>query len=165
MAISFSNEIFIPVFYNLGINTTYEYLELRFCRKVRNATTIMFMVANVISTAVVIYAPATAISAVTGTLQTKCINYFLKFIPSSRLELLLTLAGKMTIYLFTFILLKMAERSEAKSAKRSFASKISFILIFDAKLRFELLASLRSAIFSDNKLTINWSLSLQGLTG
>ncbi|CAG5078093.1 Oidioi.mRNA.OKI2018_I69.PAR.g8898.t1.cds [Oikopleura dioica] len=66
MAISFSNEIFIPVFYKLGINTTYEYLELRFGRKVRNATTIMFMVANVISTGVVIYAPATAISAVTG---------------------------------------------------------------------------------------------------
>jgi sodium-coupled monocarboxylate transporter 8/12 len=70
MAISFSNEIFIPVFYKLGINTTYEYLELRFGRKVRTATTIMFMVANVISTGVVIYAPATAISAVTGTLQT-----------------------------------------------------------------------------------------------
>ena len=69
MAISFSNEIFIPVFYKLGINTTYEYLELRFGRKVRNATTIMFMVANVISTGVVIYAPATAISAVTGKLQ------------------------------------------------------------------------------------------------
>ncbi|CBY33616.1 unnamed protein product [Oikopleura dioica] len=66
MAISFSSEVFIPVFYNLGINTAYEYLELRFCRKVRKATTIMFMVANVISTGVVIYAPATAISAVTG---------------------------------------------------------------------------------------------------
>ena len=74
MAISFSNEIFIPVFYKLGINTTYEYLELRFGRKVRNATTIMFMVANVISTGVVIYAPATAISAVTGKLQFYPVN-------------------------------------------------------------------------------------------
>jgi len=76
MAISFSGEVFIPVFYNLGINTAYEYLELRFCRKVRKATTIMFMVANVISTGVVIYAPATAISAVTGKLQTNSTNYF-----------------------------------------------------------------------------------------
>ena len=57
----------------------------------------------------------------------------------------------------------MAERSEAKSAKQSFASKISIILIFDAKLRFAFLASLRSASFSSNKLTINWSLSPQGL--
>ena len=70
MAISFSNEIFVPVFYKLGINTTYEYLELRFGRRVRSATTVMFMVANIISTGVVIYAPATAISAVTGKLQT-----------------------------------------------------------------------------------------------
>ena len=42
----------------------------------------------------------------------------------------------------------MAERSEAKSAKRSFASKITQIIKFDAKLRFALLASLRSAIFN-----------------
>jgi len=43
---------------------------------------------------------------------------------------------------------KMAERSEAKSAKRSFASNI-LIFIFDTKLRFALLASLCSAIFSE----------------
>jgi len=42
----------------------------------------------------------------------------------------------------------MAERSEAKSAKRSFESKYFFI-IFDAKLRFALLASLRSAILDE----------------
>ena len=69
IAISFSNEIFIPVFYKLGINTTYEYLELRFGRRVRSATSIMFMCASIISTGVLIYAPATAISAVTGMLQ------------------------------------------------------------------------------------------------
>jgi len=34
---------------------------------------------------------------------------------------------------------------------------------FDAKLRFALLASLRSAIFSEAEATINWSLSPQGL--
>ena len=37
----------------------------------------------------------------------------------------------------------MAERSETKSAKRSFASKILKFIFFDAKLRFALLASLR----------------------
>ena len=41
----------------------------------------------------------------------------------------------------------MAERSEAKSAKRSSASKIKMWL-FDAKLRFALLAPLHLAIFS-----------------
>jgi len=40
----------------------------------------------------------------------------------------------------------MAERSEAKSVK------ISQIFIFDAKLRFALLATLRSAIFSETEV-------------
>jgi len=44
----------------------------------------------------------------------------------------------------------MAERSEAKSAKRSFASNFKIQNIFDAKLRFALFTSLRSAIFSEN---------------
>jgi len=47
----------------------------------------------------------------------------------------------------------MAERSEAKNAKRSFASKKIKNLKFDAKLRFALLASLRSAIF--NEIQVN----------
>ena len=38
---------------------------------------------------------------------------------------MLTLAGKVTNKLPTYISLKMAERSEAKSAKRKFASKKS----------------------------------------
>ena len=55
----------------------------------------------------------------------------------------------------------MAERSENKSAKRSFASNLHFhqnfkYFIFDAKLRFAFLASVRFAILSeikkDNKL-------------
>jgi len=46
----------------------------------------------------------------------------------------------------------MAERSEAKSAERSFASKYLNFCIFDAKLRFALLALLRPAIFSKIKM-------------
>ena len=53
----------------------------------------------------------------------------------------------MTNKLVALFSLKMAERSEAKSAKRSFASKKLDFLIFDAKLRFALLASFRSVIF------------------
>ena len=44
---------------------------------------------------------------------------------------------------------KIAERCEAKSAKRCFASKYFGFLIFDAMCRFVLLASLCSAIFSE----------------
>jgi hypothetical protein len=53
----------------------------------------------------------------------------------------LTLARKATNFLSTLISLKMAEYSEAKSAKRSWASKIKIFL-----------ASLRSAIFSGIKV-------------
>ena len=64
----------------------------------------------------------------------------------------------MTSRLSTQISLKMAERSEAKSAKRSFASKFEKLYIFDAKLRFALFASLLSVIFdgilADKKLVI-----------
>ena len=51
-------------------------------------------------------------------------NFFhvtLKIVSS---ELLLTFARKVTNYLSTSISLKMAKRSEAKSAKRNFSSKI-----------------------------------------
>ena len=53
----------------------------------------------------------------------------------------------------------MAERSEAKKREAKLPVKIFKIFIFDAKLRFALLASLRSAIFSevyvDNLLLVN----------
>jgi len=61
----------------------------------------------------------------------------------------------MTNKLSTSISLEMAERSEAKNAKRSLIReaklrvKIFQFLRFDAKLRFALLASLRSAILSE----------------
>ena len=47
---------------------------------------------------------------------------------------ILTLSDKITNKLAALILLKMVERSEAKIAKRSFATKS----LFDAKLRFAL---------------------------
>ena len=63
----------------------------------------------------------------------------------------LTYAGGFTNFLTTLISIKIADRSEAKNV-------LIHIMIFDAKLRFALLASLRSAIFTgikgDNKLVI-----------
>lgn len=64
--LSLSAEIFLPIFYALKIRSTYEYLELRFHSLTRKITMAMFILATIVSTGVAIYAPATAISAVTS---------------------------------------------------------------------------------------------------
>ncbi|XP_066212929.1 sodium-coupled monocarboxylate transporter 1 [Saccopteryx leptura] len=61
-----SAEIFLPVFYKLGITSTYEYLELRFNRYVRLCGTIVYIIQTVLYTGIVIYAPALALNQVTG---------------------------------------------------------------------------------------------------
>ena len=50
---------------------------------------------------------------------------------------------------------KIAGRSETEKREAKLRVKISEIEIFDAKLRFALLASLRSAIFRRNEATNN----------
>ncbi|KAJ8392337.1 hypothetical protein AAFF_G00077010 [Aldrovandia affinis] len=61
-----SSEVFLPVFYRLGITSTYEYLELRFNRTIRLCGTVMFIAQTVLYTGIVIYAPALALNQVTG---------------------------------------------------------------------------------------------------
>ena len=39
-------EIFMPIFYKLGVISTYEYLEMRYCKALRTATMIMFIIAG-----------------------------------------------------------------------------------------------------------------------
>ncbi|KAL6474235.1 hypothetical protein MHYP_G00177960 [Metynnis hypsauchen] len=58
-------ELFLPVFYRSGITSTYEYLELRFCKAVRVAATLIYMVQTILYTGVVVYAPALALNQVT----------------------------------------------------------------------------------------------------
>ncbi|KAG8439458.1 hypothetical protein GDO86_005608 [Hymenochirus boettgeri] len=61
-----SSEVFLPVFYRLGITSTYEYLELRFNKLVRLLGTILFIIQTILYTGIVIYAPALALNQVTG---------------------------------------------------------------------------------------------------
>uniref|UniRef100_A0A1E1XFC1 Putative sodium/solute symporter n=1 Tax=Amblyomma aureolatum TaxID=187763 RepID=A0A1E1XFC1_9ACAR len=58
--------IFLPVFYNLQVVSVYEYLERRFGRATRLAMSATFIIQMVLYMAVVLYAPAVALSAVTG---------------------------------------------------------------------------------------------------
>ncbi|XP_078719561.1 sodium-coupled monocarboxylate transporter 1-like [Lampetra fluviatilis] len=61
-----SAEVFLPVFYELGITSTYEYLELRFNKIIRLFGTVFYIVQTVLYTGIVIYAPALALNQVTG---------------------------------------------------------------------------------------------------
>ncbi|KAM9329555.1 sodium/iodide cotransporter, partial [Gastrophryne carolinensis] len=58
--------IFMPVFYRLGITSTYQYLEMRFSRSVRLCGTIQFLIGTMLYTGIVIYAPALILNQVTG---------------------------------------------------------------------------------------------------
>nr|XP_036675380.1 sodium-coupled monocarboxylate transporter 1 isoform X1 [Drosophila suzukii] len=58
--------IFLPVFCNLQLTSTYEYFELRFNKSVRLLSSAFFTIANLIWLPIVIYVPALAFNQVTG---------------------------------------------------------------------------------------------------
>lgn len=58
--------LFLPVFYDLQVVSVYEYLERRFGKATRLAMSATFIIQMVLYMAVVLYAPAVALSAVTG---------------------------------------------------------------------------------------------------
>lgn len=58
--------IFIPVFYNLGITSVFEYAEMRFGRPTRVIASIIYLTWMMFYMAIVLYAPSLALNAVTG---------------------------------------------------------------------------------------------------
>ncbi|XP_072511800.1 sodium-coupled monocarboxylate transporter 1-like [Notamacropus eugenii] len=61
-----TSEVFLPVFYKLGITSTYEYLELRFNKHIRLCGTVLFIIQTILYMGAVIYAPALAMNQATG---------------------------------------------------------------------------------------------------
>ncbi|XP_063071781.1 sodium-coupled monocarboxylate transporter 1 [Engraulis encrasicolus] len=61
-----SAEVFVPLFYRLGITSTYEYLEMRFNKPLRVIGTSMYIIQTALYTGMVIYAPALALNQITG---------------------------------------------------------------------------------------------------
>ncbi|KAF2892442.1 hypothetical protein ILUMI_13727, partial [Ignelater luminosus] len=60
------NFIYLPVFHKLQIVSIFEYLELRFDKKVRSSTSVLYVVASMIGLPLIVYAPSLALNHVTG---------------------------------------------------------------------------------------------------
>ncbi|XP_050447138.1 sodium-coupled monocarboxylate transporter 1-like [Cataglyphis hispanica] len=58
--------IFLPVFYKLQLNSTFEYLEVRFARPVRILSSMLFTISLFMYVPIVIYVPAIAFAQVTN---------------------------------------------------------------------------------------------------
>lgn len=54
--------VYLPVFYHLGVGTSYEYLEWRFNQPVRLLGSACFLLQMVLYMAIVVYTPALAVS-------------------------------------------------------------------------------------------------------
>ncbi|KAM9302085.1 sodium-coupled monocarboxylate transporter 2-like [Gastrophryne carolinensis] len=66
LVIIITSELYLPVFYRSGITSTYEYLELRFNKVVRYASTCIYIIQTILYTGIVVYTPALALNQVTG---------------------------------------------------------------------------------------------------
>uniref|UniRef100_A0A182VA30 Sodium/solute symporter n=1 Tax=Anopheles merus TaxID=30066 RepID=A0A182VA30_ANOME len=58
--------VYLPVFCSLKLNSSYEYLELRFSSSVRSIASVMFVIDELLFLPMIIYVPALAFNQVTG---------------------------------------------------------------------------------------------------
>ena len=58
--------VLMPFFYDLGITSVYEFLEIRFSKSVRRLSAFVYIIHMTLYTAMVIYTPSLALEAVTG---------------------------------------------------------------------------------------------------
>ncbi|CAH2073981.1 unnamed protein product, partial [Iphiclides podalirius] len=66
LVVPIASQLYLPVFMRLRLTSCYEYLEIRFCKSVRVYASTLYMMQMVLYTAVAVYAPALALSDVTG---------------------------------------------------------------------------------------------------
>ncbi|XP_045519103.1 sodium-coupled monocarboxylate transporter 2 isoform X2 [Pieris brassicae] len=66
LVVPISSQLYLPVFMRLRLTSCYEYLEVRFCKSMRVYASALYMLQMILYTAVAVYAPALALSDVTG---------------------------------------------------------------------------------------------------
>lgn len=58
--------VYLPVFYKLQLTSTFEYLEIRFARPVRQLASFLYTLSLIVYVPLIIYVPALAFSQATG---------------------------------------------------------------------------------------------------
>lgn len=61
-----NNYFYLPVFYDLQLTSTYEYLELRFSKKVRVMASVLYTINLILFIPIAVYVPALALNLVSG---------------------------------------------------------------------------------------------------
>ncbi|KAJ8722725.1 hypothetical protein PYW07_003905 [Mythimna separata] len=66
LVVPIASQLYLPVFMRLRLTSCYEYLEVRFCKAIRVYASALYLMQMILYTAVAVYAPALALSDVTG---------------------------------------------------------------------------------------------------
>ncbi|PSN54824.1 Sodium-coupled monocarboxylate transporter 2 [Blattella germanica] len=90
-----NNYIFLPVFYELQLTSTYEYFQLRFNHRVRVMASVLFTISLLLYIPIVVYVPALVLSQVSG------INLHVITISTSILCIFYTMMGGLKAVVWT----------------------------------------------------------------
>eukprot|EP00062_Callorhinchus_milii_P013592 gi/632961852/ref/XP_007896988.1/ PREDICTED: sodium/iodide cotransporter [Callorhinchus milii] len=86
---------FLPIFYRLGLTSTYQYLELRFSKSVRLCGSVQYIIATMLFTGIVIYAPALILNQVTD------LNIWVSLVSTGLICTFYTTVGGMVAVVWT----------------------------------------------------------------